>query len=82
MIFFRLSIPVFYESIIASKPKRISIYVEGQWAHPGGQIEEGQIEEDTALREHREEVGLDLNLDSILGRLDDFATRSGLIMTP
>jgi len=54
----------------------------GQWAFPGGRIEEGESEEDTALRELQEEVGLNLNRDSIIGRLDDFATRSGFIMTP
>ena len=53
-----------------------------QWAIPGGRIEEGQSDEDTALRELREEVGLTLNRDRIVGRLDDFATRSGFVITP
>ena len=54
----------------------------GQWAPPGGHTEEGESEEDTALRELQEEVGLNLNRDCIIGRLDDFATRSGFIITP
>lgn len=54
----------------------------GQWAFPGGGIEEGESVEETALRELHEEVGLDLNFDSVIGCLDDFTTRSGFIITP
>lgn len=54
----------------------------GQWALPGGRLEQGETPEDTALRELEEEVDLALGKDHILGRLDDFATRSGFIMTP
>ena len=54
----------------------------GQWALPGGHLESGETPEDTALRELKEEVDLALTKDHILGRLDDFTTRSGFIMTP
>jgi 8-oxo-dGTP pyrophosphatase MutT (NUDIX family) len=54
----------------------------GQWALPGGRLEEGETPEETALRELREEVHLALTHDHILGRLDDFTTRSGFVMTP
>lgn len=54
----------------------------GQWALPGGRIDPGESPEDTALRELQEEVGLVLQPGDVLGRLDDFATRSGYTITP
>ena len=54
----------------------------GQWALPGGRLDAGETPEITALRELSEEVGLQLPASSVLGRLDDFVTRSGFIMTP
>jgi 8-oxo-dGTP pyrophosphatase MutT (NUDIX family) len=54
----------------------------GQWALPGGRIEPGESAEQAALREMAEEVDLQLDADAILGRLDDFGTRSGFVITP
>lgn len=54
----------------------------GQWALPGGSIDAGETPEKTALRELSEEVGLVLGPKDILGRLDDFVTRSGYSITP
>jgi 8-oxo-dGTP pyrophosphatase MutT (NUDIX family) len=54
----------------------------GQWALPGGRIDPGESAEETALRELHEELGLLLGANAVLGRLDDFVTRSGYVITP
>jgi mutator protein MutT len=54
----------------------------GQWALPGGRIDAGESPEQAALRELAEEVGLVLDAGAVLGRLDDYATRSGYVITP
>jgi 8-oxo-dGTP pyrophosphatase MutT (NUDIX family) len=53
-----------------------------QWALPGGRCDEGETPTEAALRELREEVGLDLGPADVLGVLDDYPTRSGYLITP
>jgi 8-oxo-dGTP pyrophosphatase MutT (NUDIX family) len=54
----------------------------GQWAMPGGRIDPGETPQAAALRELREEIGLELTPGEILGLLDDYPTRSGYLITP
>src|SRR4051794_36666764 len=53
----------------------------GQWALPGGRLEADETVEQAALREIREEVSVSLPEDAVLGRLDDYITRSGHLVS-
>ncbi|MEZ5596371.1 MAG: CoA pyrophosphatase [Pseudomonadales bacterium] len=54
----------------------------GQWAFPGGRLDSGESVEACALREMHEEIGLSVEPAAVLGRLDDFVTRSGFVISP
>jgi len=54
----------------------------GQWALPGGRLDAGESAEEAARREVAEEVGLGIPSDAVLGRLDDFVTRSQHLIAP
>jgi ADP-ribose pyrophosphatase YjhB (NUDIX family) len=53
-----------------------------QWALPGGRLDEGETPTIAARRETDEELGVALGPDSVLGLMDDYATRSGYVITP
>ena len=46
----------------------------GLWAFPGGKVEKGETSEQAAIREIKEEVGLDIRLTERLGK---YVTSSG-----
>ena len=66
---------------LTRRPTRLRAH-PGQFALPGGRLDEGEQPEEAALRELHEELGLDLGPEAVLGRLDDYITRSGYVMSP
>lgn len=67
--------------ILTTRSARLNNH-RGQRAFPGGRVDKGETIEQAALRELDEEIGLKLGAEHILGRLDDYATRSGYVITP
>ena len=54
----------------------------GNYALPGGHVDAGETIEAAAIRETREELGVVLGHDAVLGLLDDFETLTGRVVTP
>jgi len=67
--------------VLTLRARHLSTH-SGQFALPGGRVDTGESAIDAALREAREEIGLDLAPETVLGFLDDYPTRSGYLITP
>ena len=54
----------------------------GQWALPGGRVDPGETVHQAALRELHEELAIPPHDADVLGRLDDYVTKSGYVISP
>ncbi|MGH7776608.1 MAG: NUDIX hydrolase [Candidatus Dormibacterales bacterium] len=66
---------------ICLRPRRLRSHA-GQLALPGGRVEAGEDHTAAALRELEEELSVRARPEEVLGRLDDFPTRSGFAVRP
>ncbi len=53
----------------------------GQWALPGGRVDTEESLMEAAIRETDEEINITLSPDDYMGRLDDYVTHSGFVMS-
>ena len=67
--------------LLTLRPASINRH-SGQYALPGGRLDEGENVIEAALRELREEMSITLTDGNVLGRLDDYPTRSGFSISP
>jgi 8-oxo-dGTP pyrophosphatase MutT (NUDIX family) len=67
--------------LLTKRAARLATH-SGQYALPGGRMDAGESALDAARREAREEIGLELAPQDFIGRLDDYPTRSGYLITP
>ncbi|MBJ8348519.1 CoA pyrophosphatase [Antrihabitans sp. YC2-6] len=67
--------------LLTMRPARMRAH-PGQFALPGGAIDPGESVAQAALRELREELAIEADESDIVGRLDDYATRSGYVISP
>ena len=67
--------------VLTRRAKTLNAHA-GQFAFPGGRVDQGETLIEAGLREAREEIALVLEPDAVLGHLDDYPTRSGYLITP
>ena len=67
--------------VLTKRSSRLRAHA-GQWALPGGRLDADESYEDAALRELHEELDMKVSADAVVGRLDDYPTRSGYVITP
>ena len=69
------------EVLLIRRPDTLRAHA-GQVACPGGKLDPGETEEQAALRETQEELGIDPARVELLGALHDIDTSTGFLISP
>lgn len=67
--------------ILTQRTSHLSTHA-GQIAFPGGKVDDGESASETALREAKEEIGLEQQFVEPIGYLDWYRTRTGFAVSP
>ena len=70
---------IVYTNINGKRLYLIEQMLGGHWGVPKGHIEENEKEEETALREIKEEVGLDVIIDTGFRAVETYSPKDGVI---
>lgn len=69
---------IVYTSINDKRLYLVEQMLDGHWGVPKGHVEENEKEEETALREIKEEVGLDVIIDTGFRTVETYSPKDGV----
>lgn len=70
---------IIYTNVNGERLYLVEQMLDGHWGVPKGHVEESETEEETALREIKEEVGLDVIIDSGFRNVETYSPKEGFI---
>lgn len=70
---------IVYTNVNGERLYLVEQMLGGHWGVPKGHVEENENEEETALREIKEEVGLDVIIDSGFRTVETYSPKDGFI---
>ncbi len=70
---------IIYTTVNGERLYLVEQMIDGHWGVPKGHVEENENEEETALREIKEEVGLDVIIDSGFRSVETYSPKDGFI---
>lgn len=70
---------IIYTNVNGERLYLVEQMLDGHWGVPKGHVEENETEEETALREIKEEVGLQVIIDSGFRMTETYSPKNGFL---